>query len=101
MTLDPITVLAITGMAIATWATRIGGYLIISRLTLSGRLQAAMEALPPAILSAIVAPMALTTGAAETIAAAVTILTAYRFPTIVAIVVGTGTVVMMRTVLSV
>ncbi len=96
MSLDPITLVANLGMALVTWLTRITGYTVMRRFNPGGRLRAAMEALPPAILTAIIAPYALTTGPAEVIASALTILTALRFPVLAAIVVGTGSVVVLR-----
>lgn len=86
----------IAGMAIVTLATRWGGYLLAQRMVFEGRLKAALEATPAAILTAIVTPLVITEGPAEALAAAVTLIAAWRFPTLVAIALGVGTVVLFR-----
>lgn len=96
LALNAATVLTIAGMASVTWVTRMSGYLFGRRLNIEGRTKAALEAMPPAILTAIIAPMILTQGGAEAIAALVTVIAAIRLPTIVAIVLGVGTVVLLR-----
>ncbi|MGQ3284833.1 AzlD family protein, partial [Bosea sp. (in: a-proteobacteria)] len=68
MTLDPHNLLAILGMAIATYATRLAGLALAGRLQLSPRAQAAFDAIPPAVLVAVIAPSALATGWPETAA---------------------------------
>ena len=40
MTIDPATLLTIFGMAVFTYLTRIGGLVLVSRVTLSPRLRA-------------------------------------------------------------
>jgi len=93
---DPLTVAAIAGMALATWLTRFAGYWLVRRTTVSGRLAAALDAVPGAILTAIIAPMALATGAAESGAALLTVLLALRLPLIVAVAGGCLAVVLLR-----
>ncbi|GAB4359086.1 MAG: hypothetical protein Kow00114_11750 [Kiloniellaceae bacterium] len=94
--LDPLTLAAILGMALATWLTRYLGYWLVRRMTVSGRLAAALDAVPGAILMAIIAPKALATGPAETLAAALTVLLALRLPLIVAVAGGCLGVVLLR-----
>lgn len=96
MSLDPTTLLAIVGMAIGTYLTRIGGLVLVRRFPLRGRLAAGLEAVPGAILIAVIAPTVLATGIAETVAALVTVLMARRLPTLVAIIGGVGCVVLLR-----
>ena len=98
MTLDPQTFLAILAMAVATAATRVGGLVLFSFLTLDRRQKRAMEAIPPAVLMAVVAPTALATGPAETIAAAVTALAAFRLPLLAATALGVAAVAVLRAV---
>src|SRR3712207_9428374 len=69
MSLDPQALLAITLMAIATYATRSGGLWLASRLALSERTEAWLGYIPGAILVSLVAPTALTGGLPETLAA--------------------------------
>ncbi len=59
------TILAILGMALATYATRASGLYLMRGVVVKGRLKAALDALPPAILMAVIAPTILTTGLAE------------------------------------
>jgi uncharacterized membrane protein len=99
MQLDPLVLAAIAGMAIATYFTRFIGYWLVRRTTVSGRLAGALEAMPGAVLTAIIAPMALATGPAETAAAALTVLLALRLPLIVAVAGGCLAVVALRAVL--
>ena len=96
MTLDFAAFVTILGMAVITYATRIGGLFLAQRLTLSGRAQAAFDAIPPAVLVAVIAPTALATGWPETAAAAVTVIAALRLPLIVTIVIGVASVVLLR-----
>ena len=67
MTLDLATLAAILAMAAATVLTRLSGLFLIERVRLSGRAKQALEAIPPAVLMAVVAPTALMTGVAETV----------------------------------
>jgi uncharacterized membrane protein len=99
MSLDPTTLLAILAMAAITYATRVAGLALAGRLNLSGRAKAAFDAIPPAVLTAVIAPTALATGWPETIAAAITALAATRLPLLATIVVGVGAVVALRAVM--
>ena len=97
MSLDPAILLAIIGMALATYATRVSGPYLMRGVTVKGRLKAALDAMPPAILMAVIAPTVLTTGIAETIAAAITAMAAFmRLPFIVTILIGVISVVLLR-----
>ena len=97
MSLDVATLIAMVVMAAITYATRIAGPVIAQRLTLRGRGRAAFDAIPAAVLVAVIAPMALTTGWRESAATAVTILAATRLPLLATIVVGVAAVVLLRT----
>jgi len=97
--LDPQTLAAVAGMALATWLTRFLGYWLVRRRPISGRLSAALESVPGAILTAIIAPMAFATGAAESGAALLTVLLAQRLPLIVAVAGGCLAVVGLRAVI--
>jgi uncharacterized membrane protein len=96
MSLDPVTLATILAMAIVTYATRIAGLLVADRLVLTGRAKAAFDAIPPAVLVAVIAPTALATGWAETVAAAITALAATRLPLLATIAVGVASVVVLR-----
>lgn len=96
MSLDTNTLIAIAGMAVATYLTRIAGLWLLQLANLEGRARSAMDALPPAVLMAVIAPAVLATGLAETIAAGITVLAAFRLPLLVAVATGVASVVALR-----
>jgi uncharacterized membrane protein len=95
------TLLAILAMAAITYATRIAGLFLAGRLSLQGRAKAAFDAIPPAVLVAVIAPVVLATGPAESLAALVTALAATRLPLLATIAVGVASVVAIRAVIGV
>jgi len=99
MQLDPLVLAAIAAMAVATYATRIFGYWLVRRRAVGGRLAGALEAVPGAVLTAIIAPMAFATGPAESGAALLTVLLALRLPLIAAVAGGCLAVVGLRLLL--
>jgi uncharacterized membrane protein len=99
VTLDPVIFLTIVLMGVATYLTRIAGIFLAGRLALTGRAKAAFDAIPPAILMAVIAPTVLATGPAETLAALVTAVAATRLPLLATIVVGVVAVVALRAIL--
>ena len=95
------TLLAIIGMGVATYLTRLSGFYLLRGLNLSGPMKAALDALPPAVLMAVIAPVILATGPVETIAAAIPAGVAFfRLPLAVTIVVGIVSVVALRAILA-
>jgi uncharacterized membrane protein len=99
MTIDGTALAAILGMAVVTYLTRIAGITLAGRLALSGRAKAAFDAIPPAVLIAVIAPSALATGWPETLAALVTAIAATRLPILATIAVGVAAVVALRAVM--
>lgn len=97
---DPMTVLTIVLMALATYATRAGGLWLASRLKMSGRVEAWLNHIPGAILVSIVAPTVLAGGVADTLAAVAVLFVAVRTGSLpAAIVTGVGAVVILRVLL--
>lgn len=96
MTLDPMALVAIVAMAVVTYLTRIAGFYAAGRIRLSGRAKAAFDAIPPAVLVAVIAPTVLATGWQETVAALVTAVVATRLPLLATVAVGVATVVALR-----
>lgn len=96
MTMDPVNLVAILGMAVVTYLTRIAGLALAGRLDLSPRAQAAFDAIPPAVLIAVIAPSALATGWQETAAAALAAVAATRLPLLGVVAVGVAAVVVFR-----
>ncbi|MEX0923444.1 MAG: AzlD domain-containing protein [Rhodovibrionaceae bacterium] len=99
MSVDPLVFAAIAAMAVATYATRFLGFWLVRHRAVGGRLAGALEAVPGAVLTAIIAPMALATGPAETAAAVLTVLLALRLPLILAVAGGCLAVVALRALL--
>ena len=99
MTIDSGAFVAILGMAVVTYLTRIAGILLAGRLALSGRAKAAFDAIPPAVLIAVIAPSAFATGWPETLAALITAIAATRLPLLVTVAVGVAAVVALRSMM--
>ena len=97
MIADPQNIAAIVAMAVVTYATRASGLFIAHRLELTGRLKAAFDEIPAAVLSAVIAPSSmLATGWPETVAAALTMVAAFRLPLLGTVGVGVVSVVVLR-----
>jgi uncharacterized membrane protein len=94
--LDPLTLAAILAMALTTYATRIAGLFVRLDHAPGPRTQAAIDAIPPAVLIAVVAPTMLATGWPETIAAALTAVAATRLPLVATVAFGAASVVALR-----
>ena len=91
--------LLIVALGLGTYATRVGGHLVLSRFQqLDPRVEAALDAVPAAVMTAIVAPLALTTGPAEAVAAGATIVASLRLPIHAVLVVGMVIVAVLRAV---
>lgn len=102
MQVDPLVLAAIAAMALATYATRVFGFWLVRRRSeVGGRLAGALEAVPGAVLTAIIAPMVLATGPAESGAALLTVLLALRLPLVVAVAGGCLAVIGLRMLLNV
>ena len=100
LSIDPLVLLAIIGMAMVTILTRVSGYLLARSFAIEGRTKAALEAVPGSVLIAIIVPTVFTTGPAETIASLITLGLASRLPFILAVFGGVGTVVLLRFLLT-
>ena len=100
MSIDPLFFLAIVLMGLATYGTRLSGYLLLRGMKIEGRVKAAIDAVPPAILTAVIAPAVFLQGWAEMIAGAVTLGVALlRAPLLVTIGAGVASVVALRHIL--
>jgi uncharacterized membrane protein len=97
MSVDPHTLLLIFLMGVATYSTRAVGYWLLRSRVVEGRMKAALDAVPPAILMAVIAPTVFMQGKAEMIAGAITLAAALlRMPLLVTILVGIASVVGLR-----
>jgi uncharacterized membrane protein len=89
--------LAIVLMGLTVYATRISGLLIMRGVEVKGRLKAALDAVPPSVLTAVITPTVFLSGHAETIAALLTATAAlFRMPLLVTILTGVVSVVALR-----
>ena len=80
-------------MGLATYATRLTGLLLMRGVVVKGRAKAALDALPPSVLMAVITPTVLMTGKAETLAAIITAISAIlRLPLLATMVIGIGSV---------
>ena len=99
MSVDLLNLTAILAMAVATYATRVGGALAIGRFRLEGRAATAIEAVPAAVLTAVIAPAAIATGPAETLAAIAAAIAATKLPLLGTVAVGVLAAILFRAVL--
>ena len=93
-------VLTILGMAAVTWLTRASGFWLVRHVVIEGRLKAALESAPPAILTGIVAPIVFLQGPAEAVGVVVTALVSLKLPTLVAVCIGVAVVAAVRLVMT-
>ena len=96
LAVDPLTLAALLAMALTTYATRVAGLFIRLHHAPSAPTQAALDAIPPAVLIAVIAPTMLATGWAETMAAALTAIAATRLPLVATVAFGAASVVALR-----
>jgi len=94
-------VLLIIACASITYATRAGGHVLLSRFkTINYRFEAALHAVPIAVLTALVAPAALTHGPAEAAAIIVSASVAMRCQLIISVACGLSTLLLLRHLLT-
>jgi uncharacterized membrane protein len=92
--------LAILGMGLATYATRLAGYWLLQGRAIKGRMLASLEAVPPAILTAVIAPAVFMEGNASMIAGAITLTSALlRLPLLVTISIGVCSLAVLRQII--
>jgi uncharacterized membrane protein len=83
--------------ALATYATRIGGHLILSRFErIHPRVEAGLNAVPAAVLTTLVAPAAVYNGPAEAITIVIAILVGLRYPMMVVFFAGAAAILILR-----
>lgn len=92
--------LVIVALAAVTYATRFGGHVILARFgALHPRVEAGLDAVPGAVIAALVAPSVFSQGVAGFIAAGAAILLCLRFSMIWSIVLALAVLVAARTVI--
>ncbi len=97
MEIDGLVLATIIGMALVTYATRAGGFWLLSRVQLPGRVERGLRFLPGAVLVALVVPDLVKTGLFGAVAALASILVAARTRNILlAMLTGVGLTVGLR-----
>lgn len=96
MTIAPATLAAILLMAITTYLTRIGGYLLLGDRTLSARVRTVMDAAPGCVLISVIAPHFASGKPADLIALALTMFAAARLSLLPTVVVGVVSAGLLR-----
>lgn len=97
MRIDPLNLLAILGMAIATYSTRIAGLWVMRAMRPGPVLTSALDAMPVAVLTAVIAPSLVKGGMADLLAAAITIAAAVRLSLLATVAIGVASAVLLRT----
>ncbi|MCG8592833.1 MAG: AzlD domain-containing protein [Kiloniellales bacterium] len=77
MTLEPLHLAVIAGMAVVTYASRLGGFLLLAGVEPGPRLSRILSQIPGATFAALIAPMVVQGGPVEWAGAGITVL-AYR-----------------------
>ncbi len=91
------TVWIILAGAVATYLTRVGGHLVLSRFQrLHPRVEAGLNAVPAAVLTTLVAPAALSAGPSELAALAVAAIVALRGGMMTMFLAGAATLIALR-----
>jgi uncharacterized membrane protein len=96
MKLELSNLLAILAMAVATYGTRLGGLWLLRTVRPTPALQAALDAVPVAVLTAVIAPSLVKGGPSDLAAAFVTIVAAARLPLLPAVAIGVASAVALR-----
>lgn len=94
--IDPMTLATILLMAVATYLTRIGGYLLLGGRALSPRVPAVMEAAPGCVLVSVIAPHFGSGRPADLLALGLTGLASVRLPLLPTVLIGVGSAGLLR-----
>lgn len=94
--IDGWTLATIVLMAIVTYMTRIGGYLLLGSRELSPRTMTVLDAAPGCVLIAVIAPTFVSGRAADLVALAITCAAAIRLPLLPTVLIGVGSAGILR-----
>ncbi len=84
-------------LGLVTYLTRSSGHVVLSMFrNIHPRVEAALDAVPAAVIATLVIPPALTGGGAEFIAMAVAVVAAFRLNPLVVIAIGLAVVAVLR-----
>ncbi len=83
-----LTLATIVSMALVTYLTRIGGYLLLGGRQVSPRTKAVMEAAPGCVLISVIVPHFAADDPADLLAIAITLIAAIRLPVLATVLIG-------------
>lgn len=83
-------------MALATYLTRIGGYLVLRNQTLSPRARAVMDAAPGCVLIVVITPYFVSNNPADLAAIAITVVAATRLPMLATVAIAVASAGILR-----
>ena len=90
-------IIILTG--VVTYITHSAGHLVLARFkTIHPRVEAALEAVPAAVIVTLVLPPALTNGPLELVAMVAAMLASFRFPALAVLAVGMAIVIIGRAI---
>ena len=93
----PVADLATIGaMALATYGTRLGGYVLLKDRTLGPRARAVMDAAPGCVLLAVIAPYFVSSKPVDLAALALTAIAAARLPMLGTVAVAVASTALLR-----
>lgn len=93
----PVNIWTIFAAALVTYATRAGGHLVLSRFRrIPPRIDAALNAVPAAVLTTLVAPAAVSNGTAEALTLAACLIVGLRVPMMTMFGIGWALIVALR-----
>lgn len=97
MTVTPDFLVLTLLCALLTYATRVGGYLVLSRIKAIGpRGTAMLNAVPAAVMTTLVAPAIFSGGATEALGVAIAFAVGLRFGLIPTVAAGTAFIIIVR-----
>jgi uncharacterized membrane protein len=94
--IDGWTFATIVMMALVTYLTRIGGYLVLGGRALSPRTMTVLDTAPGCVLIAVIAPVFATGRTADLIALSLTMVAATRLPLLPTVLIGVGSAALAR-----
>lgn len=97
--MDRWTLATILLMAVATYLTRIGGYLLLGGRELSPRIMTVLDTAPGCVLIAVIAPVFVSGRIADLIALSLTMVAAMRLPLLPTVLIGVGSAGIARLIL--
>jgi uncharacterized membrane protein len=96
--MDRVSFLTIGGMALTTYLTRVGGYLLLGNRRFSARATAFMDIVPGCVLISVIAPTFAAGRVPDLVGLALTILAASRLSLLPTIAIGVGSTGLLRLV---